>query len=157
MKLVDKKSAWRAVEQYLRDQIDLALRQVTEARQAATHPDAKQEGKYDTRALEASYLAFGQSKRIDELQTNFEEFLKLGFPAAQAEVRIGSLVSVLDTEDLPLYFLLQKHIGAFFVHVDQVKVQVLSASAPMATALLGKRVGDEVTFRDKSFTVVEIA
>jgi len=38
-----------------------------DAHAAATDPGSKAEGKYDTRSLEASYLAAGQARQVDRL------------------------------------------------------------------------------------------
>ena len=47
-----------------------AAAQATHA--AATHPDAKAENKYDTRGLEASYLAGAQQERVAELEATLD-------------------------------------------------------------------------------------
>ena len=63
----------------LKDAIDALLKTVSaelaalesiasEARDEATSSETKAEGKYDTRATEASYLARGQAWRIVELK-----------------------------------------------------------------------------------------
>jgi hypothetical protein len=41
---------------------------------AATDPDSKAENKYDTRTLEASYVARGQAQRVAELQEAVRAF-----------------------------------------------------------------------------------
>ena len=51
----------------LKNDLDLAVQASSAAREAATDAQAKAEHKYDTRGLEQSYLADGQSRRASEL------------------------------------------------------------------------------------------
>lgn len=51
----------------LRLRYDRAVSALSGAREAATGADTKAENKYDTRGLEASYLAAGQAEQADDL------------------------------------------------------------------------------------------
>jgi hypothetical protein len=51
----------------LNAQLDRLTRAAMDAHAAATDPDSKAEGKYDTRSLEASYLAAGQARQVEEI------------------------------------------------------------------------------------------
>lgn len=42
------------------------------SRDLATADDLKSEGKYDTRAIEASYLAGAQAKRVEEIKLDIQ-------------------------------------------------------------------------------------
>ena len=50
-------------------QADLAVAKdaLKASHEAATHAESKAENKYDTRGLEAAYLADGQRKRVHEI------------------------------------------------------------------------------------------
>ena len=52
----------------LDEEIQAALDGARQAHETASHADNKPENQYDTLALEAAYLAHGQSERIRELQ-----------------------------------------------------------------------------------------
>jgi uncharacterized protein (DUF2345 family) len=52
----------------LRSQFERLAQAAREAHAAATDPGSKAESKYDTRSLEASYLATGQAKQVEELE-----------------------------------------------------------------------------------------
>src|SRR5687768_354982 len=58
---------------------DLALyhRAAVAARAEATHEQSKAEHKYDTRGLEASYLARGQSRQVAEIEQAIEKFQQM--------------------------------------------------------------------------------
>ena len=58
---------------------------------AATDPDSKAENKYDTRTLEASYVARGQAQRVEELQQALRGFRDLT-TAASSAVQIANRI-----------------------------------------------------------------
>jgi len=60
-----------------RERLEMAAR---EAHAAATDPDAKAESKYDTRGLEASYLAAGQAKQAETLAEAIQALESASFP-----------------------------------------------------------------------------
>src|SRR6476646_2225859 len=60
----------------------------------ATHEQSKAENKYDTRGLEAAYLARGQSKQMAEAAQSIEQFEKMPLVKVGAKdpVDLGALV-----------------------------------------------------------------
>ena len=67
MKAVEKAKVIRIVRAELEAQYRRVAAAAREAHGYATDPDSKAESKYDTRGLEASYLAAGQAAKADEL------------------------------------------------------------------------------------------
>src|SRR4029079_9213122 len=63
----------------------------------ATHEQSKAENKYDTRGLEAAYLARGQSKQMAEAAQAIEEFQKMAVRAFGPKDAID-LSAVVETE-----------------------------------------------------------
>src|ERR1051326_6211127 len=61
----------------LSDSLNLLESAARASHAEATHEQSKAENKYDTRGLEASYLARGQSKQLAELEQAVEQFEKL--------------------------------------------------------------------------------
>jgi hypothetical protein len=68
---MDKAPLISALIAELRLRYDRSIAALTGAREAATGADTKAENKYDTRGLEASYLAAGQAEQADELSARF--------------------------------------------------------------------------------------
>ena len=69
--------------------------------------DLKSDGKYDTRATEANYLADGQRQRISDLEQELillEEIPTRDF-SADEEVGIGSLVEISTNNTKRKYFI----------------------------------------------------
>src|SRR6185312_5069257 len=64
--------------------------------EAATHEESKPENEYDTRGLEAAYLAGAQAKRAGEIDEVLALFKTMSFKAFQPKdpVQAGALVDV---------------------------------------------------------------
>jgi len=80
----------------------------------ATGDETKSEGKYDTRATEAAYLAEGQRARLEGLRETRHYFGSLILKAfvATEEVGAGALVEIEDAVgNLTFYLLLKKGGG----------------------------------------------
>jgi transcription elongation GreA/GreB family factor len=122
--------------------LDAALRSEKAAQEAATHEEAKPENDKDTRALEQSYLARGQSIRTEDIRVGLAQAHAIHArpPAAGGPVALGSLV--IAEED--------GHEAAFFVAPARGGtklsggVQVVTPSSPLGRALIGKREGDDI-------------
>src|SRR3954468_24380675 len=73
---MDRPAVKRAIVTTLIEKLDTELanmrRAAKDAREAATHEEAKPENDKDTRALEASYLAGAQAARVRELEVSIK-------------------------------------------------------------------------------------
>jgi len=58
----------------LTEELEVYFRAARASRAEATHEQSKAENKYDTRGLEASYLARGQSRQAAEIQDAIAAF-----------------------------------------------------------------------------------
>jgi transcription elongation GreA/GreB family factor len=135
-----------AILQALRDDVAERLRSVqasvAHTTAAATHDEARAEDKYDTRALEMTYLAAGQNARIAELRAILAS-LHFWKPPVEplTVVAHGALVQAEADGVTVLYYIAPCAVGAK-VQVDGMDVQVVSPQAPVGAALLGLRAGD---------------
>ena len=112
-------------------------------RDFATDQEFKAEGKYDTRALEASYLASAEAKRVEELKLEIQILEDVDLKSSQrfGEVSIGALVELLHKEQRRLYFLIPT-AGGTLMNVDGQPVVVVSVFSPIGDAILGLKKGD---------------
>lgn len=114
------------------------------AHQAATHEESKPEDQYDTRGLEASYLAGAQAQRALELEKLIGIFR--GLPVREARpgagAEFGSLIE-LEVAGRRVRYLLAPQGGGVMVKVPGGQVQVITPQAPLGEALLGRKVGEE--------------
>jgi hypothetical protein len=118
------------------------------AKDAATHSESKAEDQYDTRGLEASYLAGAQAKRVVELEAFLAQLRNLDFRSFRPETPITSTALVeLEAQDKTLYcFLLPEGGGRSTVYEGKT-VQITTPQSPLGEVLLGRKQGDEIEVR----------
>jgi transcription elongation GreA/GreB family factor len=123
---------------------DLAVREraYRAACDAAKHEEAKPENDKDTRALEQSYLARGEGRRLEELRSELARLhaMPLGPPATNGPVSLGAMVSTEEDGEPALFWLAPCGGGT---RLAGGAVQVLTPKSPLGQALLGGRAGDE--------------
>ncbi len=127
------------------------------AKEAATHAESKAEDQYDTRGLEASYLAGAQSVRAAELEAMLALYRSLDFSkfSEQSPIYATALVE-LSCEGKLSYCFLMPQGGGRSIEFDGKKIQVITPQSPLGNALLGHKVGDEITVQTQSSRDYEI-
>lgn len=108
----------------------------------ATDEENKAEDKYDTRGLEASYLAHGQSKAADEAALALNQFQALvlrDFTTGES-IGLGALV-VLDNS---ARYLMGPRAGGTEIDYNGTSVLVITPQSPLGRRLLGRKQGDTV-------------
>jgi hypothetical protein len=93
---IDKQLALRALEQRLAEELEAATAAHRQTTQGATHEESRAENDKDTRALEATYLARGQAKRVAELSDGLARLASITsrLTPEHAPVRLGALVEI---------------------------------------------------------------
>lgn len=142
---MSKEELLQKVIQQLRDELQLVSRAAEDARSGATDSEVKSESKYDTRGLEASYLARGHAMKFEALA---EELVQLeGYECpdftADSTVGLGALVTVEQTGEKSCYFILPKAGGTEVETQEGAReITVVTPDAPVGKKLCGMRVGD---------------
>lgn len=140
-------------KQLLKDlilQIETELPELIAAAQhtleAATHEESKAENEYDTRGLEASYLAGAQAKRVAELEEDLFVLKQLVIRdfAETTPIAATALVEVDLDSQKSWVFLLPRGGGRRLKSTDGNSIQILSLKSPLGEALLAAKVGDSV-------------
>jgi transcription elongation GreA/GreB family factor len=110
----------------------------------ATDQEFKAESKYDTRALEASYLASAEAKRVEELKLEIQILEEVDIEASRklGEISIGALVELHHQNQKRLYFLIPT-AGGTVIKVGEDAVMVVSVFSPIGDALMGLKAGEE--------------
>lgn len=131
------------IREELRAQLLRLTQAAQEAHAAATDAGSKAESKYDTRNLEASYLASGQAKQVDDLAESLRLFEAFDVAAIERGDRIvmGSLVEMSSGS----WFLLAPSAGGLEIECEGREVTVLTPASPLYQKLLGKRQGELVS------------
>ncbi|NVD07348.1 transcription elongation factor [Vibrio sp. JPW-9-11-11] len=125
----------------------VAQRSAQRAMESATDDETVPEHKYDTLALEASYLAHGQAMRVQECEQEIEQFKQLSLVEASEYIRLGCAVLLLDLDDNPLWFFIAPCCGGLKIPFADSFVMLVTFDSPLGAALKGKQVGDEVSYR----------
>lgn len=117
----------------------------------ATNEETKPENKYDTRALEASYLAGAQAGRVQDVAELLSlcKVLKVRNFAETDAIAIGALVEVESNQKTSFLFFLPQGGGAWVQHEDK-KIQVITPISPLGKAFVGHFAGDEIVIETGS-------
>lgn len=123
--------------------------------EAATHEESKPENEYDTRGLEASYLAGAQSKRIvdtEELLVLYKHLEPKSF-APDDPISATALVEVDLNSKVFFLFILPKG-GGLNIEFEGQRLQTITPNSPLGEALLGLKVG-QVALVERGNQVLE--
>ena len=140
---MNKRAIIQKIAAKLVEELEVYFRAAQFSRAEATHEQSKAESKYDTRGLEASYLAHGQSKQAAELEAAIVEFEKLaaGKLAVNGSIDIGSLVELETGGESSFYFVGPRAGGTEVIH-DRKEILVITPQSPLGEQLVGKKAGD---------------
>jgi transcription elongation GreA/GreB family factor len=120
----------------------------------ATHESSKAENKYDTRGLEAAYLAGAQAKQAREILDSIARYEALPIKdfAPGEPVDLTALVE-LDTDgSCSTYFIGPKNGGLEIIH-DRREIMVITPQSPLGQNLTGRKAGDPWTAKLNNATV----
>ena len=111
----------------------------------ATDPQSKAENKYDTRGLEASYLAHGQSRQAAETELARQQFFALPLRdfGVQDVIDLSAFVELEGEDGRAYYFLGPSAGGAEILH-EKKTVLVITPQSPLGRQLVGRKRGDPV-------------
>lgn len=112
----------------------------------ATHEENKAEDKYDTRGLEASYLAMGQAKQAEETALAVQAFEALALRDFLPDdvISLGALVA-LESRGRPSRYFIGPRAGGMEVKHEGQQVTVITPNSPLGRQLMGRRRGDVLT------------
>lgn len=135
----------KALLQQLQATLEDLIHTAHVAREAATSEESKPENKYDTRALEASYLAGAQAKRAEELRLAIGKLsvIKLREFHDDDPIALTSLVRVLVNESTQKTFFILPSAGGSKVMIDGTEVLIITPESAVGSGLMGKTTGDE--------------
>lgn len=133
-----------AIVAALEHQLGVARAAADIARDEATNEETKQESKYDTRAIEAGYLAGAQSRRLGEMAATLGRYARLPREVEEREVVDGPALVGLSGAEGEVFYFVGPGAAGLRVTVDGVLVRVVSPSSPLGGALVGAEVDDEI-------------
>ena len=111
----------------------------------ATNPESKAENKYDTRGLEASYLAGAQAERVADIKATLASYenVNIKYFNSESKIALTALVEISNSDKTTLVLLMPKG-GGQTIQFDNQHIQVITPESPLGKNLIGKEVGDSV-------------
>lgn len=158
---MDKQKLLQAVIAQMEEELSRAQTAFKSTNEAATAEENRPENQYDTRALEASFLARGQAARISELEHGIKVLRELPMKELSGDTPIqgGALVTVESDEAKATHFVLPVGAG-IQVASGKEKISVVTYSSPLGALLLGKTEGDSFVFQragaKKDYDIVSV-
>jgi transcription elongation GreA/GreB family factor len=145
---MNKRALIEKIVKQLTSDLEGYMRAARAAHAEATHEQSRAENKYDTRGLEASYLARGQSKQAAEIEAAIEAFGKLdGRAFAPGEpVDLGALVELEGAGERTIYFIGPKAGGTEVMHQKR-EVLVITPASPLGEQLMGRKQGESLQMK----------
>ncbi len=128
----------------LASELEAFARSARAAHAEATDEQSKAENKYDTRGLEASYLARGQSRQAAEIAEALEQFAVLPLRDFGAEdgIDLGAFVE-LETKTGRACYFIGPRAGGMEIAQGRREVLVITPQSPLGQQLVGKKRGDK--------------
>lgn len=154
------------IKHALLEKVDLELKGLEVAAQTTKDyvqdGDLKSDGKYDTRGIEAGYLAGAQMKRIEELKLERQmlEEIPLREFSATDDIGIGALVDI-ELNAITRKYFLATTAGGTMLNINGQGILVISVFSPIGDAIVDQRVGDEFELETpqgkRSYTIVSVS
>ena len=132
------------------------------AHEASTHEENVPDNKYETLALEASYLAQGQANRAQEIKHALETYTQLTLQQFDDDsaIRLTALVTLAGDDNTTRTVFIGPLEGGMRVIDHQTEIVVITPASPLGRDLIGKTVGDRVRIGagtgGKEFEIVEV-
>lgn len=152
MSAMDKRKFISAMISHLEQELLAAKAAAQATYEAATHEESKPENEYDTRGLEASYLAGAQAKRAGEIDEVLAMFKTAEFRDFGPDDVISSTALVaVESNGKKSELLIMPKGGGFTLDFEGSHIQVVTPNSHLGEALLGLRVGEtaEIEIGDK--------
>ncbi len=135
----------------LEENLNALVLSALEAKNAATSEESKPENKYDTRGLEASYLAGAQAERTSIMQKEIEQLKRLTMKHFNEHdwIDLTAIIEVTSDLESTKNFILLPFAGGTRIDFDNQIYYVISPKSPIGMQLLKKKVGDVFSIKSK--------
>ena len=141
--MVNKSKVVEQLHLALEETYQVAFNAAQRAHETATADENIAENKYDTLAVEAAYLAQGQSVRVEQCDADIQAFKTLPPNGGTDRITLGSLVVLVDDNDIEKYLFFGPSAGGLKIVVDGIEVVVVTQASPLGKIAYGKEHGEE--------------
>jgi transcription elongation GreA/GreB family factor len=158
--IIDKK----LIVSQLIENLELDLKGLSEvatsAKEYVTDGDVKPDGKYDTRAIEASYLAGAQEKRVEEIKLDIQMLKDLELHPSST-IQLGSLAKIkFQNQNIVRWYFISSTAGGSMLNLNGNSILVISVFSPIGNAALNLEPGDtfevETPTGSRQYLILEI-
>ena len=142
----NKHALLQAIIERLGVDLDMIQRAAQSAYETATAEENIAENKYDTLSLEASYLATGQARRMEEIRQARSAYLQLTLRDYDPErgIQVSNLVWLEDEDGRRQWLFLGPEAAGLKIGEGDGLVTVITPRSPLGQQLLGKVEEDEL-------------
>jgi len=146
---INKESLVALIINDLKQELNQAINAANDAHAAAVDDQSVAETQYDTLAIEASYLAEGQSRRVQELQAAIKSYQSLPLIAFETNkaIKLTALVQLAEDQATQNWFFLGPAAGGFRCQLAEQQITVITPQSPMGLALMGKYQDDDINLQ----------
>lgn len=145
---MNKSDLLRLIIEQLTHDLEIQFNAALAAHEVSTHEENIPDNKYETLALEASYVAQGQANRAQEIRRALETYKQLTLQNYDDNRTIGltALVSLSgDDATTRMVFIGPLEGGMKIIEpLTGIEIVVITPASPLGRDLIGKSVGDSV-------------
>jgi transcription elongation GreA/GreB family factor len=159
---MDKHALLKQILERLQTDYALLLQAAKSAHAAATHEDNIPDSKYETLALEASYIAQGQANRAQEIKQALEAYQKLQLQdfGEDSPIRLTALIKLEDEAGNQRWLFIGPAAGGMKLNVDGTEVLVITPDSPLGEQLIGLQVDDSFELlsagKNKDYEIIAV-
>jgi transcription elongation GreA/GreB family factor len=146
MARIEKSDLMKRIIEALRESLAVLEKAARAAHAEATHESSKAENKYDTRGLEAAYLAGGQARQAREILESIKVYASLPVKefAATDPIDLSAVVE-LETAGVVDKYFIGPRSGGLEVDYKGAEIMVITPQSPLGQQLMGKKPGQRWT------------
>jgi transcription elongation GreA/GreB family factor len=143
---INKKQLLKKIVEALRENLETLDKAARASHAEATHESSKAENKYDTRGLEAAYLAGGQARQAREILDSIATYESLAARDFGPNEPIDlSAVVEMASDGVKAWFFIGPKNGGLEVKVGAREITVITPQSPLGQNLIGKKAGERWT------------
>jgi hypothetical protein len=131
---MNKSTIVSQLKQKLEKELSESLAASASTKGLSSSDDLKSEGKYDTRAIEAGYLASAQMRRVEELKGELALLDEMIIDLPNEHICVGHLVTLEFNSKIQYYFI-SSTSGGTILQVEGSPILVISAFSPLGREL----------------------
>jgi len=151
---IQKAHLLRQIVASLTDNLGVLEKAARASHEEATHENNKAESKYDTRGLEAAYLAGGQARQAKEILDSIAlyEALTVRDFAPGEPIDLTALVE-LDADGIRSAYFIGPKNGGLEIEHQRKEIMVITPQSPLGQNLMGRKSGQRWTVKIGGSTV----